>query len=163
MTKIIILADKKDSHQDKLKWLISELQKRDSDIIVPCIDSEDSFDSLFKQLSQELAPDTLIVAKGIIARLLLKRLETFSAGVKGLFIITDETNKHEILELDYSKIKKRVMKFFIYAFQNNHDFPLTEAHELADKIEAELFVLEGAEDYSDYEDILIDILSLENE
>ena len=163
MTKIIILALKKDDHTDKLKWLASELEKRDSDILVPLIETDETFDSLFKQMAGEFASDTIVVAKGVIARLLMKRFETFSGGVKGLFVITDDSNRHEILELDYSKIKKKVIKFFIYAFATNKDFPVEEAHELADKIEAELFMLEGAEDNSDYEDILIDILSLENE
>lgn len=160
MTKIIIFSEKNDSHRSKIDWLISELKKRDIDILVPDIGEE--CEKTFQELRPELLPDTLVVAKGNCSVHILKELEKGRIGLKGLLIITDETNKFDILKFEFSKIQKKVLQFFVYAFSNNSTSQIEDTKKLAQGLDIDLSMLEGAEDNSDYEDILIDILSLQD-
>lgn len=157
--------DGEDHDKDKMTWFVSELEKRDMDVLrpdLPSISKEDEWHAAFQNIGPEISPDTILIAKGLSAAYVLKEIEKTGYALKGLFIITDNNNKAEILERNFEILKKRILHFFIYAFQTNTDFPIKEAEALAQKFDVELFTLEGADDNSDYEDILADVLSLEN-
>jgi len=161
MTKVFILTEKEDSDKTKLEWLKDELVKRDIETSYPDFDS---FDEYFRSIKDNITPDTILIAKGKVVNNMLNELEVRQLGLKGLFLVTDNTNIHKIIfKHDFETIKKRAVHFFIYAFQNSETFSVSESNEIANKLEAELSILEGADDNSDYEEILIDILSLENQ
>lgn len=164
MVNIVVLADKNESDKTKLDWLIAELNKRDITVTNPELPTDFSeWDKEFKNILESITPDTIILTKGLFATYTLKQFESRPIGVKGLLIMTDNTNTSKIQELDYATIKKKSLNFFIYAFQNNETFTPKDAEIISDKLEAELSILEGAEDNSDYEEILIDIISLEHQ
>lgn len=164
MANIILITNPDDVDSKKIGWMASELEKRDIEVIkleMPKTDSYEEWDANFKKNVEAFAPDTIVITKGKHGRYLLREYQERPLGVKGTFLITDNTNKSEKMEeLNYDTIKKKSIKFFIYTFQTIKDFTEQESQELADRLDADLFVLEGTEDNSDYEDILIDIISM---
>ncbi|MCF7901713.1 hypothetical protein K9L67_05830 [Candidatus Woesearchaeota archaeon] len=165
MTSIILITNPEDQDINKLEWLKEELVKRNIDIIqpqLPITKKYSEWDAKFKELVEQFKPDTIAIVKGYPARFLLQEYQERPIATKGTLIITDNTNEQEeIFSLDYEKIRKKAMKFFIYSFQTTTNFSVEESSELADKLEAEFSILEGAKDLSDYEEILIDIISME--
>lgn len=164
MANIILITNPNDTDHEKINWMAEELEKRDIQVIkpeMPMTDSYEEWDVNFKKNIEAFAPDTIVIAKGKHGRYLLKEYEERPIGVKGTLIITDDTNKNDKMqELNYEVIKKKSIKFFIYTFQTIKNFTEEESQNLADTLEADLFVLEGADDNSDYEDILIDVISM---
>ena len=167
MTNIILITNPEDHDIEKLEWLKKELIKRDINVLHPEFPDTKNYsewDAQFKELVEQFKPDTIAIVKGYPARFLLQEYEERPVATKGTLIITDNTNdKEEIFNLDFEKIRRKAMKFFMYAFQTTTKFPIEESNDLANKLEAEFSVLEGAKDLSDYEDILIDIISLEEQ
>ncbi|MCF7872375.1 hypothetical protein K9L97_05060 [Candidatus Woesearchaeota archaeon] len=164
MTNLILIINPNDEDIKKINWLKEELEKREISVTTPELPETNSYeewDREFRKYAEQFTPDTIILTKGHIARFLLKEYEERPLATKGTLLITDNTNdKKEIFTLNYEKIRKKTMKFFIYSFQTNTKFPIEESSDLSDKLEAEFFILEGAKDLSDYEDILIDIISM---
>jgi len=165
MTKIIVLNSEKDDDAKKIAWMKKELEKRDLDIISPKItdNSFEEWDPVFKDLMKELTPDTIIFAKGLHVQYLLKEFETRPIGIKGVFLVLDSAVQKNIVDINYNTTKKKAIKFFVYTFQSVNGFPQDDGEKIANQLETELFILEGANDNSDYEEILIDIISLEHQ
>lgn len=158
MTKVILLVEKNNEDFKKIDWLKEELEKREIEVVFRELKSEEEID-----FEEALRPDTIILAKGNQVNRTLSVLSERKAGLKGIFLILDDSTQPNINGYDLEEIKKKALNFFIYTFVTNEKITKDLAETIANKLESELFELEGAKDNSDYEDILIDIISIEQQ
>lgn len=185
MTRALIIPDTIESkNRTGLEWLKQELEKRNIETEIPDFPKEYNFqewDKAFASIAKETDINTIFIAIGGGVPFLLKQIQTRPLPNRAIFLIAgfatkpnnekyDEQFEETITEpIDFKEIKKKSMRFFIY---NSHDDPLVpieKGHELEKELEAELIELEETghldreESKQDFEDILIDIISIEHQ
>jgi len=172
-----------DSHW--FPWLKKELESRGYDVLAPQfpVDENQNFDSWFaeyKKIASQLDRYSIIVAHSMgvpfSLRIIERSLIPFSAAffVGGFFENLEEHKNKEIISsftkesFDFEQIKKNCKRFFIYASEDDHNVPVEKSLKLAENLGEDPILYDDAghfkkdDGYSEFEDLLVDILSLDN-
>ncbi len=165
-------------------WLKKELESRGYEVIAPQFPlDEQNFDSWYseyKKIAHKLSRDSIIIAHSMGVPFTLKIIEKALVPVSACFLVggffesLSNENKNHIIHsfvkdsFDFAAIKKNCKRFFIYASQDDDAVPLNLTLNLAKHLDEDPIIFEDAghfrdtDGYSEFEDLLIDVLSLDN-
>lgn len=168
-----------------IPWLKQELEKREYEVVIPRFptpenQSLDSWSEIYKEYNQHIDTESILIGHSIGATFILSILEKRLRPVKGTFFVAgfisslenEELNKINSTfyekDFDWDTIKKNAGKVFIYGSDNDPYVSEQKIEELSQKLDAEPIIIEEAghfnndSGYTEFEDLLIDIISLEN-
>lgn len=181
MLQTIIIPDTvKSDNQNGLNWIKTELKKRNIKVTDVGFPEEYSFNEWEKALApftKDIGISTIFIAIGGGVPFILKQIELRPITSMGIFLIggftgktgTKEYDNNLIEDINFQEIKKKVMRFFIYNSQDDPLVPIDNGQQLAKNLDTDLFELEDSghfnkdQSHEDFEEILIDILSIENQ
>ncbi|MCC7574436.1 alpha/beta hydrolase [Candidatus Woesearchaeota archaeon] len=170
MVNIILVSDG-ESHA-WYDWLSSELVKRGHSFFLPVMpsvgESFDSWVSALKDFRKHLDESSIFIGHGAGRVVVLKVLEEKLRDVKGVFFISGSSLKNvfkdfSLDDFDFSVVKDKSKNFFVYASENDDQSSLDDSAFLAESVGDEVQLLDDAmyfKGMSDFEDLLIDVLSL---
>lgn len=181
MLQTIIIPDTvKSDNQKGLDWIKAELTKRNIDVTAVDFPEKYSFDEWEKALvpfTKDVGISTIFIAVGGGVPFILKQIELRPITSMGIFLIggftgktgTKEYDDNLIEDINFQEIKKKVIRFFIYNSRDDPLVPIDNGQQLANNLDTDLFELEDSghfdkdQSHEDFEEILIDLLSIENQ
>ncbi|PIN81288.1 hypothetical protein COV13_01690 [Candidatus Woesearchaeota archaeon CG10_big_fil_rev_8_21_14_0_10_32_9] len=172
-----------DSHW--FPWLKKELESRGYDVLAPQfpVDDNQNFDSWFaefRRIFSQLDRNLIIVAHSMGVPFALKLIEQNIIPVAGCFMVGGFFEQYEGDEdseidstfvkenFDFETIKKNCKRLFIYASEDDDVVPVKYSKNLSEKLDEDPILFEDAghftegDGYTQFEDLLVDILSLDN-
>lgn len=148
-------------------WVSTELVKRGHSFFYPDFPSVgkgvDEWLFALKDYRKHLDEDSVIIGHGFGGFIALKILNEKLREISGFFFISGSNFDVDFNGFDFSVIKEKSKNFFVYASQNDGPESLSKAENLAKLLDEDVLVFDGPPGFSglvDFEDLLIDILSL---
>lgn len=141
-----------------LPWLKEKLENEGHDVVIPDFpgiedQSLESWMSNFESYRDELTDDTVFVAHSVGPAFVLNLLERgveaeacfFVAGFTGLLGNRFDEPNHTITDrdFDFERIRENCDYFRLYHADDDPYVPLSKAEDLAERLDAELQVIEG--------------------
>ena len=165
-------------------WLRQELEKRGFEVDVPQFPINENqtlegWERSFLEYYKKLDENSIIIGHSLGVIYALHVLQNKKRKIKGAFLVAgfisslhqgEKSFEDSFIEkeLKFNEIKNKSQHFFVYGSDNDPYVSLEKINELAEKLEIEPIIVEGAGHfntkfgYTKFEDLLIDILSLEN-
>lgn len=165
-------------------WLKKELESRGYTVIAPDfpIGPDQNFESwysTFKSVASKLDRDSIIVAHSMGVPFALKIIERSLLPYEACFFVGgffEPYNDDEDAKVtasfvsepfDFAQIRKNCKRFFIYASEDDDVVHVKLSENLADNLNEDPILFDDAghfteeDGYTEFEDLLIDILSLD--
>ena len=162
MTKIFIIHGAYGNPDENwFPWLRKELEKLGNTVFVPKFPTPEhqtleNWKKTFEIYKYQIDQDTVFVAHSLGPAFVLSILESINIQIKACFFVSgfidyldnekfDEINKTFIKkEFDWETINKNCKQFFIFHSDNDPYVSLERSHELAEKLNTEITIINNA-------------------
>ena len=161
MNIIIIHGAYGSPEENWFPWLKSELEKLGHSVYVPRFPTPenqtlDKWFEVFEEYKQYLDEDSVLVGHSVGPAFILNVLERLNRPVKAAFLVAGWTGKLGLEEFDpinktfcerdfkWENIKQNCKSFFVFSSDNDPYVPLDKGKELAENLDTELIIMEGA-------------------
>jgi predicted alpha/beta hydrolase family esterase len=147
-------------------WLKKELEKREGTVHFPTFSDDDytgDWRSKIKEFLKFMDSDSMIIGHGEGVKIALKILETKSRTIASTFLVAGHLDDEQF---DFENIKTKSDEFFVYASDNDSQVPAAKTEHLASMVGETSLIIADAKHFdemTDFEDILIDIISVINQ
>ena len=142
-------------------WLKKELESKGHTVFVPELptpenQSLENWMEIMEPYLEKIDPDTIFIGHSLGPAFILSILEKIDVEVKSCFFVSgflgllnnpdfDEINKtFTTKEFNWEKIKENCEKFYVIHSDNDPYVPLAKANELANKLNTDVIIIEGA-------------------
>ncbi len=166
MLNVIVLHEKGLTPSDAwYPWLKRELEKREVAVHFPTFNADDYsgvWQSKIKEYMKFMDSESMIIGHGEGAKLALKLLETKSRTIAGTFLVAGHLDDEQF---DFDNIKTKSEEFFVYASDNDKVISAEKTEHLANMVSETPLLIADAKHFdemTEFEDILIDIISVIN-